>query len=315
MGAPPFALEEPCPGCGERRVATMVWRSESPQTRPFPLPRMEPHFLCRDGEVVWQEVTDAGIALTGWTGILGHFEGGRLRRRDRSLSRRGGLRCGALPLSPRGRRPPSPYPSRPWKARRNPLDGLVWGGERATSAADIRKKIDTQLRGGVVKRRMGTLFSACVLASAALRAAERARRRSGRHGPVGQPLQELLPVRRRRVAQEEPDLRRTGRAGARSTSSTSATSTLRTILERLAGESPRRRRDPRSASSATSTAPAWTSRRSRRRHRADRAGAREDRRDQGRARAARGDRAPPVDGRQRRLRVRLRAGPQELDSR
>ena len=75
MGAPPFALEEPCPGCGERRVATMVWRSESPQTRPIPLPRMEPHFLCRDGHVVWQEVTDAGIALTGWTGILGHFEG------------------------------------------------------------------------------------------------------------------------------------------------------------------------------------------------------------------------------------------------
>jgi hypothetical protein len=36
---------------------------------------MEPHFLCRDGDVVWQEVTDAGIALAGWTGILGHFEG------------------------------------------------------------------------------------------------------------------------------------------------------------------------------------------------------------------------------------------------
>jgi hypothetical protein len=74
MDAPPFALEEPCPGCGERRVATMVWRSESGDAPPVALPRMAPHFLCRDGEVVCQEVTDAGIPLAGWTRILGHFE-------------------------------------------------------------------------------------------------------------------------------------------------------------------------------------------------------------------------------------------------
>jgi hypothetical protein len=35
---------------------------------------MEPHFLCRDGAVVCQEITDAGIRLKGWSGILGHFE-------------------------------------------------------------------------------------------------------------------------------------------------------------------------------------------------------------------------------------------------
>ena len=74
IGAPPFVLETPCPGCGERRVATMVWRRAPAGGPSTPLPRMEPHFLCRDGEVVWQEVTDAGIPLTGWSGILGHFE-------------------------------------------------------------------------------------------------------------------------------------------------------------------------------------------------------------------------------------------------
>jgi hypothetical protein len=74
IGAPPFVLEEPCPGCGERRVATMVWRQNAAASLPVPLPRMEPHFLCRDGEVVWQEVTDAGIPLFRWSEILGHFE-------------------------------------------------------------------------------------------------------------------------------------------------------------------------------------------------------------------------------------------------
>jgi hypothetical protein len=74
IGAPPFVLEEPCPGCGQRRVATMVWRDRSNATLPVSLPRMTPHFLCRDGEVVWQEVTDAGIPLAAWSGILGHFE-------------------------------------------------------------------------------------------------------------------------------------------------------------------------------------------------------------------------------------------------
>lgn len=74
MDAPPFVLEEPCPGCGTRRVATMVWRLLSLSEPPVALPRMEPHFLCRDGAVVCQEITDAGIRLTGWSGILGHFE-------------------------------------------------------------------------------------------------------------------------------------------------------------------------------------------------------------------------------------------------
>jgi len=74
IGAPPFVLEEPCPGCGARRVATMVWRETPGRALPFPLPRMAPHFLCRDGDVVWQEVTDAGIPLSDWAQILGHFE-------------------------------------------------------------------------------------------------------------------------------------------------------------------------------------------------------------------------------------------------
>jgi len=73
MDAPPFVLEEPCPGCGRQRVATMVWRRLSPDAY-VPLPRMEPHFVCHDGGVLFQEITDAGIATTGWSGILGHFE-------------------------------------------------------------------------------------------------------------------------------------------------------------------------------------------------------------------------------------------------
>jgi hypothetical protein len=73
MDAPPFVLEEPCPGCGQRRVATMVWRRLAPETF-VALPRMEPHFVCRGGEVLSQEITDAGFSLTGWSGILGHFE-------------------------------------------------------------------------------------------------------------------------------------------------------------------------------------------------------------------------------------------------
>ena len=74
IGAAPFVLEEPCPGCGQRRVATMVWRRLSQDALPVPLPRMEPHFLCRGGEVLFQEITDAGIPLSGWSEILGHFE-------------------------------------------------------------------------------------------------------------------------------------------------------------------------------------------------------------------------------------------------
>jgi len=74
MGAPPFVLEEPCPGCNRRRIATMVWRRRPGDAFSTALPRMEPHFECRDGEVLHQEITDAGFALTGWSGILGHFE-------------------------------------------------------------------------------------------------------------------------------------------------------------------------------------------------------------------------------------------------
>src|SRR5476649_946324 len=58
MGAPPFVLEEPCPGCGAERVSEMVWRLE-PGKNPLPLPRIAPHFLCQDDVVVFQDVTDS----------------------------------------------------------------------------------------------------------------------------------------------------------------------------------------------------------------------------------------------------------------
>ncbi|HEY6928552.1 MAG TPA: hypothetical protein VJA66_02645 [Thermoanaerobaculia bacterium] len=74
IGAPPFALEEPCPGCGVRRVSTMVWRHTGSEDRPVPFPRIEPHFFCEGGRVVWQEITDAPIPISGWSRILGHFE-------------------------------------------------------------------------------------------------------------------------------------------------------------------------------------------------------------------------------------------------
>ncbi len=73
IGAPPFVLAEPCEGCGERRVSTMVWRMNSTGRR-APFPRIEPHFRCRDGRVLWQDITDAPIPLSSWSGILGHFE-------------------------------------------------------------------------------------------------------------------------------------------------------------------------------------------------------------------------------------------------
>jgi hypothetical protein len=76
MGSPPFVLEEPCAGCGARRVTTMVWRNDSSRGRRAPFPRVEPHFLCHDGRVVWQEVTDAPIPVSEWSRILGRFEGG-----------------------------------------------------------------------------------------------------------------------------------------------------------------------------------------------------------------------------------------------
>ena len=73
VGSPPFVLEEPCPGCGARRVSTMVWRRTVASGR-FPFPRIEPHFLCADGRVLWQEITDAPIPVSDWSHVLGHFE-------------------------------------------------------------------------------------------------------------------------------------------------------------------------------------------------------------------------------------------------
>jgi hypothetical protein len=76
MGAPPFVLEEPCPGCGAERVGTMVWRmfrtSDSTE-REVPFPRIEPHFLCCDGRVVHQEITDSPAPVTSWKQIFGRF--------------------------------------------------------------------------------------------------------------------------------------------------------------------------------------------------------------------------------------------------
>jgi hypothetical protein len=37
-------------------------------------PRVAPHFLCRHGRVLWQEITDAPIPVSAWSGILGQFE-------------------------------------------------------------------------------------------------------------------------------------------------------------------------------------------------------------------------------------------------
>jgi hypothetical protein len=34
---------------------------------------MAPHFECRDGRVVHQEVTDAPISIAEWSRILGRF--------------------------------------------------------------------------------------------------------------------------------------------------------------------------------------------------------------------------------------------------
>ena len=74
IGAPPFVLEEPCRGCGTRRVSTMVWRNDPARGRLVPFPRVEPHFRCRDGRVLWQEITESPIPISAWSGILGHFE-------------------------------------------------------------------------------------------------------------------------------------------------------------------------------------------------------------------------------------------------
>ena len=74
IGAPPFVLEEPCPGCGCMRVSTMVWRELFSGRPRVPFPRIEPHFLCREGRVLWQDITDAPIPVSRWSEILGRFE-------------------------------------------------------------------------------------------------------------------------------------------------------------------------------------------------------------------------------------------------
>ena len=73
MEVPPFALLEPCPGCGAERVSTMVWRAFAPDADPVPFPRIEPHFLCSDGHVVYQEITEAPIPVESWKKVMGRF--------------------------------------------------------------------------------------------------------------------------------------------------------------------------------------------------------------------------------------------------
>jgi hypothetical protein len=74
IGSPPFVLEEPCSGCGARRVSVMVWRESSVGGERVAFPRIEPHFLCRDGRVVWQDITDAPIPISQWSRVKGRFE-------------------------------------------------------------------------------------------------------------------------------------------------------------------------------------------------------------------------------------------------
>lgn len=74
IGAPPFVLKEACPGCGTRRVTTMVWRLNPATGGRAAFPRVAPHFFCRDGRILWQEITDAPIPVSAWSRILGQFE-------------------------------------------------------------------------------------------------------------------------------------------------------------------------------------------------------------------------------------------------
>jgi hypothetical protein len=75
IGAPrPFVLQEACPGFGARRVSTIIWRMNPGKGRRVAFPRIAPYFLCRDGRVLWQEITDAPIPISAWSGILGQFK-------------------------------------------------------------------------------------------------------------------------------------------------------------------------------------------------------------------------------------------------
>ncbi len=84
IDSPAFILEEPCAGCGLRRVSIMVWRDVSGRGERVPFPRIEPHFLCRDGRVVWQEITDAPIPASEWSRVKGHFQRRSQKPRTRS---------------------------------------------------------------------------------------------------------------------------------------------------------------------------------------------------------------------------------------
>jgi hypothetical protein len=75
MGAPPFALLEACPGCGSERISTMVWRTILPEAAPVPFPRFSPHYLCENGQVVYQDITDAPLLPAAWKTVLGRFRG------------------------------------------------------------------------------------------------------------------------------------------------------------------------------------------------------------------------------------------------
>jgi len=52
----------------------MVWRRAARGSRPIPFPRIAPHFACRDGRVLWQDITDSPLPPGDWRRILGHFE-------------------------------------------------------------------------------------------------------------------------------------------------------------------------------------------------------------------------------------------------
>ena len=51
----------------------MVWRSAGPDCDGVPFPRIEPHYLCREGHVLYQDITDAPIPVESWKRVMGRF--------------------------------------------------------------------------------------------------------------------------------------------------------------------------------------------------------------------------------------------------